>query len=227
MFRGNTIVCTIPARGGSKGIPRKNAKKLAGKPLIAYAIGAAKRSRYIDRVIVSTDNAEIANIAKRYGAEVPFLRPAHLAQDATPTIAVVQDVLKEMKGMGFDPQIHVLVQPTSPFVIAKDIDRAIEMMIKTNTDSCVSICEVSERPEWMYTISSGKIKPYLPRSKPTPRQKLPVLYRTNGAVFVTRVSALQKGIIAKKSSAITMPKERSIDIDDEFDFKMAELIMRV
>lgn len=227
MWKRQGVVCIIPARGGSKGVHRKNIKLLAGRPLIAYAITAAKASKYIDRVIVSTDDVEIARVAEKYGAEVPFLRPKKLAKDTSPTLPAISHALAELKRGGFNPAIHVLVQPTSPFVRAEDIDHAIETLSRTKTDSCVSVCEISERPEWMYSFVKNKLRRYAKTKKPMPRQKMAKLYRTNGAVYATRIQALPKGIIAKNSSAIIMPKGRSVDIDNIIDFKFAESLMNI
>ena len=162
MIKNKKIIAIIPARGGSKGVPRKNIKLLNGKPLISYSIRAALKSKFIDRVIVSTDDKEIAEIAKRYKAEVPYLRPAELAQDTSPTLPVLQHAVKYLEEKeNYKTDLIVLLQPTTPLILASDIDSAIKQLIKTKTNSCVSICEISERPEWMYIFKGNKIKQFL------------------------------------------------------------------
>lgn len=230
-YKNKKIVCVIPARGGSKGVPGKNIKLLNGKPLIAYAIEAARKSKYVDRVIVSTDYEEIAKVAKKYKAEVPFLRPAELATDTAPTLPVLQHVIKYLEEKeSFFPDIHVLIQPTSPFVLSADVDAAIEQLVKTRTNSCVSICEISERPEWMYKLEGVKIKKFLKNPpKGTRRQDLPKVYRLNGAVYATKRDTIMKsGKItdSDNSSAIIMPRERSYDIDEPLDLKIADFLMK-
>lgn len=228
MHKKQRIVCIITARSGSKGVPGKNIKLLNGKPLIAYAIEAAKGSKYLDRVIVSTDDQGIADVAKEWGAEVPVMRPARLAQDATPTLPVLLHMIDHLKKTeNYSADIHVLIQPTSPFVSSEDVDQVIETLVKTKTDSCVTVCEVSERPERMYSIKGKMMKSYTQTGRSVPRQKLPAFYHLNGAVYATRVAVLPKGIIAKRSSAVIMPRERSLDIDTMMDFKLAEFFMNV
>ncbi len=229
MYKEKKIITIIPARGGSKGVPRKNIKPLNGKPLISYAIMAAKRSKYVDRVLVSTDDKEIAKISKKYGAEVPFLRPAELATDTAQTKPVLQHVITCLeREEGYKPDVVILIQPTSPSVLSGDIDTAVEKMFKTKTNSCVSVCEISERPEWMYVVKKGMIKLFMKSNiKSTRRQDLPVIYRLNGAIYVTKKDVLMKKnkIIDEKSSSIIMPKERSFDINTFMDFKIVETLM--
>ncbi|HUO56392.1 MAG TPA: acylneuraminate cytidylyltransferase family protein [Candidatus Paceibacterota bacterium] len=227
MFKKEQVVCIIPARGGSKGIPGKNKKPFNGKPLVAHAIQAAKQSDYIDRIIISTDDEQIARIGERYGAEVPVMRPKKYAGDASPTLDSVLHMIDHLRKNGFAPGISVLVQPTSPLVTSADIDACIESL-SSRIDACVSVCEVSERPEAMYFIKAGKVVEFLKEQLDAPRQKLPTLHRLNGAVYVTRVAALRKYgfIVPGKTRALVMPKERSVDIDDMLDFEIAEFIMQ-
>lgn len=233
MIKNKKILVIITARGGSKGIPRKNIKLLNGKPLISYAIRAALKSKFADRVIVSTDNEEIAKISKKYGAEVPFMRPAELARDNTPSLPVVQHAVNYMEEKeNFRADLVVLLQPTSPLMLTEDIDNAIQKLIQTRANSCASVCEITERPEMMYFLkkeSGGKIKPFLKRgSKKIRRQDLPKIYRLSGAVWVMkRDSLMRKNKILDKNnaSAIVMPKERSIEIDEPIDFYITETII--
>lgn len=229
MFKNKKIVAIIPARGGSKSIPKKNIKNLLGKPLIFYSIKASLHSRYIDRVIVSTENAKIAQLAKNLGAEIPFLRPKNLAADSTPTLPVLKHALAYLENKkGYRPDIVVLIQPTSPFVLPQDIDTAIEKLFKENSKTCFSVCEVNQRPEWMYKIEGKKIIPIIKSDLSLRRQDLPPIYISNGSVFVSRKETLMEKnrIIDSNSSIIIMPRERSIDIDEPFDFAVAKLLMK-
>lgn len=229
-FENNKILAIIPARGGSKRLPGKNIKKIGGKPMIAHAILAALGSRYIDRVIVSTDDPAIAKVAKKYGAEVPFMRPAELASDTAPTLPVLQHAVTYMESQaGFKPDLTVLIQPTNPLVRSEDVNGAIEKMIATKTNSCFSVCEISQRPEWMYRMDSGLVKLFLKqKTGPTKRsQELPRLAIINGSVYATKYDTLMKrGRIRDENTSIyVMPRERSVDIDDLFDFELAEFLL--
>jgi CMP-N,N'-diacetyllegionaminic acid synthase len=228
------IVACIPARGGCKKNPRKNKRLLNGKPLIAHIIKAALGSKMIDRVLVSTDDPKIAKIAKKYGAEVPFLRPAELAQDTTPTFPVLQHAVTYLKEKeGYQADLLVVLQPTSPLTFPEDIDSAITKLINTKTNACVSVCEIGERPEWMYVLKDERPKPFLnkiPYQKRFQRsQILPKIFRLNGAISVVKVNNLMKKdkVIDESSlSAIIMPREHSVDIDELIDFKIAELLLK-
>ncbi len=226
MYKDKKIVVCITARGGSKGIPRKNIKLLRDKPLIAYAITAGLTSKYADRTIVSTDDKEIAEIAKQHGAEVPFMRPAKLATDKAPSLPVLQHMVAFLETKEkYQPDIIVLIQPTSPMVLNEDVDKAIEQLFKTSTNSCVSVSEITDRPEYMYTLKDNKITPFLKKkSNITRRQDMPKIHRVNGAVYVTKRDVLMKKnkIIDLHASAIIMPRERSFDIDEPIDFEMIE-----
>lgn len=222
------IIAIIPARGGSKRVPRKNIKLLNGKPLISYAIKAAKKSKYVDRVIVSTDDLEIASVAKKYGAEVPFMRPAELATDTALALSVMQHAINYIEAVDKNKvDLVVLIQATSPMVLSEDIDAAIERLIEIKANSCVSVCSIAERPEWMYEFRGQKIRPFIKTKGEEIRrsQDLPKLFRLNGAVYVIRRDTLmKKGRILDKdnATAIVMPRERSFDIDEPIDFKIIE-----
>ena len=230
MLNNKKILALIPARGGSKGLPRKNIKPLLGKPLIAWTIEQALNSKYIDRVIVSTDDLEIAEISKKYGAEVPFIRPKELAQDDTPTIDVVFHTLDyfENKGEKFD--IVILLQPTSPLRETSDIDRALEMFIN-NEDalSLVSVKENEHPPFWSLKLESNFLKPLFEEKLFFKRrQELPQSYMPNGAIFIARVDTLKqyKTFYTPKTIAYIMPPEKSIDIDTKFDFLLVESFLQ-
>lgn len=223
------IVGIIPARSGSKGIPDKNIRNLAGKPLIAHTIESAINSKLISRLIVSTDAENIAEISRKYGAEAPFLRPIELAQDDIPTLPVLQHAIRFLeKKQGYKPDIIVSLQPTSPLRKTQHIDKAIKKLIETDADSIVSLCEVEHSPYWMKRINGDRVFDFVEGSeKYARRQDLPKVYRVNGAVYVTRYNVLmnQNRILGNDTRAIIMDKEDSIDIDDELDFKLAELIL--
>jgi len=226
------VLVIIPARGGSKGIPGKNIKLLCGKPLIAYVITSALQSTLISRLIVTTDDIKIARVAKRYGAEVPFMRPAHLAQDATPMPPVIQHALNYLeKNEGYRPNIVVVLQPTSPLVRPSDIDNSIKKMLKDNADSCVGVCEASEMPELMYRIGGGgKIYPIIKPAlkKGWRRQDIQRTFFLNGALYVSKRDNITKEHIRNKNNTVAwvMPAERSVDIDDAADFKLAEKLIK-
>ena len=222
------IVAIIPARGGSKGIPRKNIKQLFGKPLIVWTIEHGKKSRYIGRITVSTEDKEIAEISKKYGAEV-IERPEELAKDETPTIDVIFHVLQVVKAENFEPGLVVLLQPTSPLRNAQDIDNAIELFLKNDCESVVSVCEVEHSLYWSFEIENRYLKPifggkYLNMR----RQDLPKVYTPNGAIYVSTPEILRKykSFYCSKTIPYIMPPERSVDIDNEIDFMLAELLMR-
>lgn len=230
-IKKQNILAIIPARGGSKRLPGKNIKLLFGKPLIAYSILAAKKSNLINRVIVSTDDEKIADVAKKYHAEIPFIRPAKLATDRAKTLPVLLHALNFMEKKEktrFD--IIVLLQLTTPLVQTEDIDSAIKTLVKTNTKSCVSLCEISEHPEWMYNLKNNHAKPLinLPRQAEA-SHFLTKAYRLNGAVYAISRDLLvkEKKIFDNSSlSAIVMPKNRSIDIDEALDFEIAKILIK-
>lgn len=217
MINGKSIIAIIPARGGSKGLPRKNVRLLGGKPLIAWTIEAAWASRYLDRVILSSDDDEIITVAATYGCDVPFKRDPTLAADDTPSIEVVIDALERCSGY----DMVVLLQPTSPLRTAEDIDKAIEQCEALNAPACVSVCETEQSPYWMYTLEHGaRLLPIIPSSTFTRRQDLPSAYILNGAVYVAQTDWLFKEhtFISAATVAYVMPTARSIDIDTEDDF---------
>jgi len=228
MYKNKKILCIIPARGGSKRLPGKNIKLLNGMPLIGYAIAAAKCSQYIDKVIVSTDDETIACVAREQEAEVPFMRPAELALDTVHTAPVLQHAVKQTETEGLHFDFIVLMQPNSPGVLTQDVDSAIEELERSGANSCVSVCEITDRPERMYRMVEGRITTYVGGSQ-TRSQDMPKLFRLNGAVYVmTRATLMGKGVVYDDNDscvAIVMPRERSVDIDTEFDFAIAKVLM--
>lgn len=223
------MVGIIPARGGSKTVPRKNIKPLSGKPLIYYTIREAKKSSYLSRIIVSTEDKEIAEIASNYGAEV-MERPEELAGDDTPTLPVLQHILGCLaEKEDYRPEVVVVLQPTSPLRTVEDIDGAIKKSLETNCDSVVSICETEHPPYLMYTLDGDKLKPVIKEGeKISRRQDAPQVYRLNGAVYVTYRDIIMKEnrVLGRDTRAYIMPQERSIDIDTELDFKLAGILLK-
>ena len=230
MYKGKKILALIPARGGSKGLPGKNIKPLLGKPLIAWTIEQAKASKYIDRIIVSTDDKEIAAVAKKYGAEVPFMRPKELATDKAKGIDVVFHAMswfrKNEKNRQYD--LIMLLQPTSPLRTAEDIDKAIELLFFKKAKAIVSVCEVDHHPLWVNTLpKNGCMKNFIRKEVLNKnRQDLPTFYRLNGAIYLAYCDYLkkQKSFFGEETFAYIMPRERSIDIDSELDLKLAEIL---
>ena len=225
------IVAIIHARSGSKRIPFKNIKALAGKPLVAYIIQAALKAETINRVIVSTDHHEIIRIARKYGAEVPFVRPKDLAEDV-PSELVTQHAVNYLeKEENYRVDIAVTLQPTTPLCLPEDIDGCVHELISSGADSVFSVCEISERPEWMFrTDESGYAHNFLNRKIEGDigiSQTLPKLYIPNGGIYATRRKVLfsQNILIGEKTRLWVMPRERSVDIDEPIDFLYAEFLI--
>ncbi|MFA5339649.1 MAG: acylneuraminate cytidylyltransferase family protein [Candidatus Omnitrophota bacterium] len=229
MYKNKKILALIPARGGSKGLPGKNIKMLSGKPLIAWSIEQALASRYIDKVVVSTELEEIASVARKYGAEVPFMRPKDLAASSAIIVDVLIHALNslERKGRKFD--FIMLLQPTSPLRNSEDIDAAIRLLFRKNAQSVVSICPTECHPYWINRMSSdGLMGNFIAKNvRNKNRQKLPVYYRVNGALYLASVVFLKKSrdVYGKPTYPYIMPLERSVDIDTPLDFELAELLM--
>ncbi len=226
-----TILGLIPARGGSKGIPGKNLVLVHEKPLLQYTCDAAKASTMLTRVIVSTDDQDIADAAIRCGIEVPFLRPQELAGDSTPMMDVLLQILSVLAKAKEEPDILVLLQPTSPLRNANDIDDAIELLQKTGADTVVSVIEVPHQfvPGSLMRLEEGKLHPYGDPLSPLLRQGKQRLYARNGpAVLAVRTDFLKKAknFYSGDTRALIMPRERSIDIDDAFDLRLAEMILQ-
>ena len=234
MFKDAKILAVIPARGGSKGIPKKNIKELAGKPLIVYSIEAAKQSRYIDRVIVSTDSEEIADVARNAGAEAPFLRPAEISQDMTPDTPVFEHCLGWLKEKeNFIPEFIVHLRPTGPLRTSQEIDEAIEMLAADpNADSIRSIEEPPKPPFKMWQPEGDYIKPFaelhgMKDSHTLPRQALPKVYQTTADIGIMRLATVleKKSVIGDRVLPYYL-KRPTIDIDHPIDFEIAELLLR-
>ncbi|MFH0832261.1 MAG: acylneuraminate cytidylyltransferase family protein [Candidatus Aenigmatarchaeota archaeon] len=221
----------ILARGGSKGLPGKNIRPLNGKPLIAYSIEGALKCKELDRVIVTTDSREIAEVSKSYGAEVPFMRPSHLAKDTTHTPPVIIHAVKQLEKNGYYPDYVVTLQPTSPLRKAEHISLGIKTILKTKSESLMSVKEAEFPPFWLVEYKNKRLYPFV-KSKTDyfclERQQLPKVYQPNGAVYITKTSALLKRrvLITKDCSAIIMDHTSSLDIDTALDFEFIESVLK-
>jgi len=222
------ILGIIPARGGSKGLLRKNVAILCGRPLIAWTIEKALKSKHLDKVIISTESEDIIKISRKYGAEV-IKRPKELARDSTPTIDVVFHILDIMKRANYNPNIIVLLQLTSPLRTTEDIDIAIELFLNRKCKSLVSVCEIEHSPYWNFRIEKGYLKSifgeeYLKKR----RQNLPKAYVPNGSIYISTPEILYnyKSFYSDETIPYIMPIERSIDIDNEIDFLLADILIK-
>lgn len=226
------VLGIIPARGGSKRLPRKNLLPLAGKPLISYTIQAGLQSHCIDELMVSTDDSEIARVSIEYGANVPFMRSSALAQDDTSTFEVVRNVIdyyKNEKSWLFE--FIVLLQPTSPLRDAVEIEFAMELLHKNKADAVISVSEPDHTPLWCNTLPNNlSMKGFLRDDVKFKRsQELDRYYRVNGAVYIINVSRLlaeQTFFIKNNIFAHIMPQEKSVDIDTGLDLKLCELLIQ-
>ena len=226
MYKEKKILAFITARGGSKGIPRKNIKDLCGKPLIAYTIAAAHTSKYLTRSIVSTDDEEIAEISRTYGADIPFMRPKELAQDKSTSMEVAQDVLKKLKeDYGEEYNYLMILQPTSPLRTSNDIDESIKLAVDTDADSVMSMKELEDfSPKKVKKIEDGVIAPYFEEEgkESSRRQDLQKMYKRNCAIYLTKTEYIQQGdLFGKISRAYIMSEECSVDINKLIDFELA------
>ena len=214
------VMAVIPARGGSKGLPRKNILPVDGKPLIAWTIDAALMSKVVNKVILSSDDDEIIKVASLYGCEAPFVRPKELATDSATSIDVVLHAIEHLPGYDF----VILLQPTSPLRHALDIDGAFAQMLSMGASTCVSVSEVDQSPYWMYSLnSSGRLESLLPPLQGvTRRQDLPPVYGLNGAIYIARIEEFLRtgNFVGDNCVAYEMPKNRSLDIDTVEDFNL-------
>jgi CMP-N,N'-diacetyllegionaminic acid synthase len=220
-----SVLAVIPARGGSKGIPRKNIKPLWGKPLIQWTIDAAKHSKHLDRIIVSTEDPEIARISSELGADVPFVRPSNLATDDTPGLAPVLHALEQLP----EYEWIMLLQPTSPLRITEDIDSAFELCQAHGAPAAVSVSISSDHPYWTYRIGvEGRMESFIVNRPDIPRrQDLPPAYGLNGAIYLARTDWLreQECFVTPETLGYVMPPERSIDLDSPLDWQWLEFLL--
>ena len=228
------VLALVPARGGSKGIPRKNLQLLGGQPLVVHAVAAARAARRVSRVLCSTEDAEIADIARAAGAEVPFLRPAELAQDASEDWPVFKHALDWlMRNEAWAPDVVVNLRPTSPMRTPSHVDAAIQLLLDTGADSVKAICLARQHPHKMWMRQpNGRIEPYLKtpfraaRGPDVPRAQLEDVYWQNGVVDVTRREVIlgQGVMIGQRVAGLVTALEDSIDIDTPLDLALAELL---
>ncbi|MFH0879036.1 MAG: acylneuraminate cytidylyltransferase family protein, partial [Lentisphaerota bacterium] len=226
----SAIAALIVARAGSKSVPRKNIRPLAGKPLIAWTFEAAKRSVSLDRIILSTDDPEMAELGRNCSIHVPFMRPAELAGDTSHVIDATLHALHWLENNeGYLPDYFMLLQPTSPFRSFMDIDAAARMALDRNADAVVSVAPARQHPCLMKQVSAeGVLCPWIETGfSETRRQDLPPAYAINGAIYLVRRSVLldQKSWCPPGTLAYVMPEERSLDIDSPWDFHVANVLM--
>ena len=230
MYKHIKILAIIPARSGSKGLKDKNIKLLQGKPLIAHTIEAACQSNVFDEIIVSTDSKVYADIAIKYGASVPFLRPSNLAQDGSSSKDVITYTVEEMFKRGSSYDCFVLLQPTSPLRNAKHIQDAVSRLINLNANAIVSMSECEHSPDLsMYLDDTLSLEGAFKGVQNTGRQQLGTYYRLNGAIYCGNVDYYLKHgtFYGERSFAYIMEKKYSIDIDDIYDFKYAETVLQM
>jgi CMP-N-acetylneuraminic acid synthetase len=226
------VLGVIPARGGSKGVPGKNIRPLGGKPLLAHTVAAALDCSSLADVVVSTDDVEIQEIAVQYGAQAPFLRPADLATDSALAIPTIQHAVQEMEGRSGGPyDIVVMLQPTTPFRSSADITTALENLQGSDADGIISVVAVGNwHPLKMKRLEDNQLLDYesWPVENP-PRQSLPPVYIVNGAIYATRRNVfMNRGTFrGEHCLGYVMPEERSVNIDVEADFVLAEYYLKV
>jgi CMP-N-acetylneuraminic acid synthetase len=227
------VLGIIPARGGSKGVPRKNLAPVGGRPLIEHTISEAKLAKTLSRVIVSTEDEEIARVAREAGADVPFMRPAELATDLAQTFPVLLHALREVERLdACTYDIVVLLQPTTPLRTAADIDAGVELLQNGDAESVISIVDVvGNHPFRMKRLlDDGRIINYVDQGfeDMRPRQSLPPVYIRSGALYVTRRNVMveQNRFVSDDCLGLVIPRERAVNIDDEIDLHVADQLLR-
>lgn len=226
-----TTVALIPARGGSKGVPRKNLRVLGGRPLIAWTIDCALACRGIDRVVVTTEDDEIASVSTSFGADVPFRRPAELAVDAVGDLPVYAHALEQLAAEDCRPDVVVWLRPTAPLRAPADVTAALDLLERSGAGTVRSVCPAAHHPFWMKRLDEdGRLSPFTgegdewtyPR-----RQDLPPAYRLNGAIDAVRCATVPADgpLFGRDARGFVMPEERSIDIDTELDLAIAEALL--
>jgi CMP-N,N'-diacetyllegionaminic acid synthase len=224
---GLRVLALIPARGGSKGLPGKNLLPVGGRPLLAWTIHAARASRYVDRLVLSSDDPAIIAVAEREGCEVPFRRDAVLATDEANSVDVVVDAIGRLPGH----DIVVLLQPTSPLREASDIDATLETLCRRGAEACVTVRLAEEHPYWTFRLdAAGQLSPYCTPADgvPAQRQRLPEAWCLNGAVYAARIPSFlrARSFLGAQTVAQPMPAERSPDIDTRDDLDRVERLLR-
>jgi CMP-N,N'-diacetyllegionaminic acid synthase len=229
MLNDKRVVAVIPARGGSKTVPGKNIRPLAGRPLIAWSIEVGRQVPEIDRIIVSTDDAQIASVSREHGAEV-YARPPHLATDEALVIDALKDLIGTLQAEHEQPEWLILLEPTCPLRTADDVRACLQLLAQGGYDSVATFKEADLNPHRAWRIVEGIPEVFIPGAVPwLPRQKLPKAYQLNGAVYVFRTKLLAaetKSLLLGKSTAVVMPRDRSQDIDDSVDFAIVEALLK-
>jgi len=233
MINNKRVLVIVPARGGSKGLPKKNILNLCGKPLIAWPIITARTSRYIDNVVVSTDDLQIAKEAEKYGASVPFIRPKELATDTATTFSVLEHAIEFLKNEGDCYDYIVLREPTSPLTESEDIDKALEILVSKRkiADSIVGVCKVeATHPAFDVVINdNGTLKPFMydDFSRPLRRQDISDLYFFEGSLYIsdTEVLLREKTFYHDRTLPYIMPRYKSLEIDEQIDFIFVEAVL--
>lgn len=224
MYKGKKILALITARGGSKGIPKKNIIALGGKPLIGWTIEAALQSHFIDRLILSSDDQEIIAIARSFKCEAPFTRPDYLAQDDTSSMDVIMHAIEHVKG-AYD--YLLLLQPTSPFRTSEDIDNIIRSCLGSGFEMMISVAKLKKHPMYMYKIKKQRLESFLPAERQLRRQDMPSAYEHNGALYLSSIKFLKKvkSFNVNEARAFEMYGAANIDIDNYVDLHYAEFLI--
>lgn len=228
MLNGKRVFAIVPARGGSKSVPGKNIKLLGGKPLLSWSIDVAKQVPEIDRIIVSTDDEEIASVGSSAGAEI-YTRPAHLATDEALVIDALKDLIETLRVEGDEPEWVILLEATCPLRIPEDVRACLKLVSDGSYDSVATFKEAELNPHRAWRFIDGVPEVFIPGAVPwLPRQKLPKAYQLNGAVYVFRAKLLAeeaRSLLVGRLGAVLMPRDRSQDIDDSVDFMIAEALL--
>lgn len=228
MYKEKKFLAVIPARSGSKGIPNKNIVLVNGKPLLQYTIDEALKSKYLDDIIVSTDSIDIANIAKKLGAQVPFLRPAHLATDHSKSIETILHVIETQKNNGYSYDYVVLLQPTQPLRKYWHIDQAIDKIVNSNQASLVSISELKENPILIRKLKANDlVENLLPLNSTVRRQDLPTYYKVNGSIYINKINVFLTKNTSLNDNIVgfIMDKKFDLDIDEPSDLSFLKFLL--
>jgi CMP-N-acetylneuraminic acid synthetase len=225
-----TTLGIIPARGGSKRLPRKNLRLLGGKPLVAWIIEAARDARRLDRLVVSSDDREVLDLARRYDPRLVLARPDKFSGDESPAIDYVRHALAELEGSGQGPfDAIVILQPSSPFTLPSDIDATVDLLASSGADSAVSVMRIDHaiHPFKMKILDGNRLLPYLQDERGRmAAHELPEIYVRNCSVYASRRNVVERGqVIADDCRGHVMPRERSLDINEELDLLFAEFIL--
>ena len=222
------VLALIPARGGSRRLPGKNLLKLCGEPITVWSIKAAQQSKYVDRIVVSTDSDEIAEVARAAGADVPFMRPNYLASDTASSLDVVKHALNELNQKGQCYEFIVLLQPTSPLRTSKHIDESFELLQSKDADAIVGVTELDHPIELTNRLPDDlSMKGFFTTDSHLRSQDFPKRYRVNGAIYLVRVESLIKEntiFLSDRIYAYKMDREVSVDIDTPYDLKLADAL---